>query len=261
MPPSPIPAPLPPWAKAALWIAPFAFGYLEGLLTHAEAAAPSDEWRRVQLHWRDLMGPAVPANDRYCGYDIVNITGGAIDSTWTDADYASCEAKLNTFLTSMAPITSGITALMEYRWYRRSFNGYDDVKPFPDSGPPLRVTPHVQMGAAPTMPAQVALSITEKTAWPKHWGRFYWPIGGGTTIIDTLSGHVAHATVDAAATATSTLYAALAGADFVPVVPVTQVDKVAARALLTVSQIQVDDVFDVIRRRRPKAPDYRKILP
>jgi hypothetical protein len=59
----------------------------------------------------------------------------------------------------------------------------------------------------------------------------------------------------------STRYGALMAAEFFPVVPVTQVDKLASRGLLTVQEIQVDNVPDVIRRRRIAATGYRKILP
>jgi hypothetical protein len=67
---------------------------------------------------------------------------------------------------------------------------------------------------------------------------------------------MASGTVDSIATATHTLVTTAAAADFHLVVvskPLT--------SSLNVESIEVDDVLDVIRRRRPKKSSYRKILP
>jgi len=42
---------------------------------------------------------------------------------------------------------------------------------------------------------------------------------------------------------------------------VTQVDKAHVRGLLGVTHVQVDDIFDVVRRRRLAEPKYKKQLP
>jgi hypothetical protein len=42
---------------------------------------------------------------------------------------------------------------------------------------------------------------------------------------------------------------------------VTQAQKADLRGLLTISEVQVDDVPDVIRRRRAHTTTYRKVLP
>jgi len=44
-------------------------------------------------------------------------------------------------------------------------------------------------------------------------------------------------------------------------VPTTQVNGVASRQLLGIAKIQVDNVPDVVRRRRPRTTTYRKVLP
>jgi len=43
-----------------------------------------------------------------------------------------------------------------------------------------------------------------------------------------------------------------------PFVPSTQADGVLAPAMLGISEVQVDDVPDVVRRRRPRQTSYRK---
>jgi hypothetical protein len=57
------------------------------------------------------------------------------------------------------------------------------------------------------------------------------------------------------------LYSALATAELFPVVAVTQVDKAPSRGLLTIDKVTIDDIPDVIRRRRPRNTVYRKTLP
>jgi hypothetical protein len=59
----------------------------------------------------------------------------------------------------------------------------------------------------------------------------------------------------------STLYSGLAGSDFQIAVPVTSIDKVDARVLLNVTSVQIDDIPDVIRRRRPKFAALRVVAP
>jgi hypothetical protein len=108
------------------------------------------------------------------------------------------------------------------------------------------------------MPPQVAFALTEKTAWPKHWGRTYLPTPQG---LHVFGDRWTSACVDTIVGAANTLYQGLAAAEFFPVVPVTQVASDPARALVGITQVQGDDIPDVIRRRRPRNTTYRKVLP
>jgi hypothetical protein len=58
--------------------------------------------------------------------------------------------------------------------------------------------------------------------------------------------------VDNVLAAADTLYEAWAAAELFAVVPVSQVNKAPYRALLGVRQLQVDDIPDIQRRRRPR---------
>jgi hypothetical protein len=194
------------------------------------------------------------------GIDIANITGGTIDGTWTTTDYTTCETALDTCLTALKPHFLPTLQVSEYRWYKRRFNPMTETKPFQDSGPPERVTPKAILGTSSAfLPRQVACTITERTAWPKHWGRGYFPFGNGAAL--TTSGRIGTTVVDAIEGAFQTAYATMQAAEFFPVVPVTQVNKDPVRGLLQVTQLQVDDVPDVVRRRRLRNPSYRKIGP
>jgi len=244
-----------------LWLEPFVESYVINLLDHvgAVSASPPSEWRRVQVKIEDTQS-AEPADDMTISIDIANITGGVIDSTWTTADYDKVDTWLAQLVSGYSVSMSPRLKFTEFRYYRMAFNDYTVQKPFWDAGPPERVTPVSWQGTAGgDLPGQMALSITELTAFPHNWGRFYWPSPGPGLM--TGAGHFTTQAVDALCQQAHDAYAGMMGQEFFPVVPTTQVGKVPARGLLTVSGIQVDDVPDVIRRRRPRGPLHKKVLP
>jgi hypothetical protein len=107
-------------------------------------------------------------------------------------------------------------------------------------------------------PFQVAASITLKTTHRKHWGRIYLP-GIANQRIGSTS-RITAACCDALANATDTMIGSmLTNVDF-PFIPSTQADGVLAPAMLSITAVQVDDVPDVVRSRRPKTTTYRKTL-
>jgi hypothetical protein len=147
----------------------------------------------------------------------------------------------------------------EMRFYKRFFNPLSVVEHFAKSGPPQIVYSMITPGTGITYQApQVALTTTERTTYPAHWGRNYWPHPSGAGI--QAGGYLAAANVDAWCTAVRDCYSALMAAEYFPVVPITQVNGVTTRGLLTVTQLQMDNLFDVIRRRRPSKSTYKKVL-
>lgn len=227
-------------------------------MAHGQSSTP-DAWRRVQWVVHNPLDPD-PGNRSVFNWDIVNITNGKIDSTWTDADFSSVEAELYKFRDAWRPYLATGYNIKERRYYRMQFNELSMAAPFVKSGAPERVFTDGTVGTGTqTLPAQVAISVTEKTPYPSHWGRFYLPqIASGAL---AAGGSIATLAVDALAVATSTAYAGLAAKEFYAVVPVTQIDKKPARGLLGVSQVQVDSLFDVIRSRRPGSASYRHVAP
>jgi len=209
-------------------------------------------WRRVALVWsRGDPGPT-PEDDAICTFDIANITAGGIDGSWTPTDYDTCDVAFRTFATGISLIQNGSHVAKELRYYRMQFaSPMTELRRFVPSGPPEHIEPLAipGTGIGDTLPLQVAFSVTERTAVPRHWGRFYLP---GMT--DTFSGGGAgrwtQQLVNTIVAHTDTLYASLAAAEFFPVVVSTQVDKVLAGSLMGVTYIQADDIPDVIRRRR-----------
>jgi hypothetical protein len=269
-----IPSPLPKWTKTLLRVQEFlvpAFAtqlvQYEGLIGHVLADA-SNEWRRFTISWH-LSTQTDPADYAYTTFDLVNITGGLVDNTWTAGDYSAVTSAFGTALTTYSTnFLSSSAQVGGIKAYRMAFTQLpssppippDRDRPFAPTGPPDFQQALSSIGSAQgVVTPQVAFSTTDKTAYPRHWGRNYWPFPGAFTASNT-DGQVSSAAVDLMATMIHTLYDTLQGLEFYPVVPITQMNKLPARALVTVDQIQVDSVLDVIRRRRPHTTRYRKVL-
>lgn len=256
------PAPLPKWANVLLRALPFAWAVAEDLVssTHDASSVSDVEWRKVVLRWnRETPGSTVE-DYAQISLHILNLTGGDIDTTWTTSDYTTCETALNEWLTSMNTVFSSKFTLVDYRWYSMRFaSPMSELHRFDFSGPPLRITvkgtPGGSTGAP--LPYQNALSVTFDSGVPKHWGRVYLP--GLTVSALDVDGRVSAAYTGLTSNAFAELFDDLYGAEFQPVVAVTQVNKVLAPALLTVKQVRVDDIVDVVRRRRPRTPRFRTV--
>lgn len=263
------PPTLPLWAKVLWYIAEtvaigvgwklFDYGQeIVGVLTDVDAAEAT-EWRRISVHWDDNSSAEL-ADDQYHTFDVVNYTGGQIDSTWNDADHEYVSSCINNFLVAIQPnICSRYTA-KQISAYRMAYNAYSNPKPFAESGPPVHVTPLNMPGTGgAAMPPQVCTTISERTAVRANWGRTYLPtLGSGTIGAD---GRVTTVVVDALANAYDTLALSLHSQDFFLVVPSTSSNKSPVRALQNVSEIAVDNVVDVHRSRRHKVATHKLILP
>jgi hypothetical protein len=127
-------------------------------------------------------------------------------------------------------------------------------QPGADMGDPVRVTPLVLQGTSSVgvMPPQCAVSVTWKTAQRKRWGRIYIP--GCTLAILTSEGRIQGAVQNTMANAAVQLTdRSGTGAALI----------VFSRVHWThsdVEQVQVDDVVDIIRRRRFSSVNYRALV-
>lgn len=182
-------------------------------------------------------------------FDFMNLTGGNPDDTWTTTDFTDLEGYLNAWWTSVKVRMSTSHSLREFRWYRV---GTGVIPP----NPAQRITP---VGTAGTssgsmLPPQCACAITLKTGRRKQWGRTYFPgLPAGSV---TGNGQLGSGTVDDLATATNALLQSAATKGFN-----LGVTSDIAGSFFTADHIQVDDVVDIIRRRRWRNPTYRKVLP
>lgn len=176
---------------------------------------------------------------------FVNTAGELPGATASDAQKIAVEGAFDTFWGLWASSAPQEVALKEYRWYHFSF---DD----PLTGPPTRISTKTTpvAGSATNQPAQMATSVTMRTTLRRHWGRIYLP--GATP---GTSGFASTVNVDNPATRFRTFVNACDAIDLNPVV----YSRLQA-AVFSITAIEVDNVPDVIRRRRPKASTYKKIL-
>jgi len=230
-------------------------------LFHASDPQPST-WMQVQCVGQPIDSTE-RADDFVTTFDVINITGGQIDNSWTGADTGRLATHLGTLCNEWATRMSADYEWRELRMYKRQFNPYSITEPFAKTGPPFITYPSPAAGTVLNRQApQVAVTTTERTTYAKHWGRNYWPHPGSTSVV--AGGYINSAEVDSWITAVHTAYAALMAEEYYPVVPVTQFSQgatvVPTRGLLTITQLQMDNLFDVMRSRRPKKSTYKKLL-
>jgi hypothetical protein len=184
----------------------------------------------------------------YIHLDWLNTTSGAPDDTWTTSDYTTLEtAFLSLWGTLASHCMSGCKPL-QFIWHRV---GTGVSKPNPAERT-LAISYTTALGGGSVIP-QTACSVTFRTGVRRSWGRTYLPLGSAAL---TTAGRVTNTAVDAITGAFNTMVAAQAANDFHLVV----VSKPLASSL-NVESVEVDNVPDVIRRRRYKRQTYRKILP
>jgi hypothetical protein len=224
----------------------------------------TDEWRRF-VFVIDDMSSTEAADDARFKIDIINNTGGEIDPTWTDADYNTVFGALQSFAQTYAIYMNANHRFLRVDAYRMKYNEYGvhspvagaPDPPFVDSGPPESSHPVNLSGAANTYQSpQVAMSVTLETPIRSHWGRFYLPALSAQSMAP--DGHIITTVVDAIADEMNDLVTYLSAQDFYIVVPATRHKNNDFRGLSTVTGIRVDDVADVIRRRRLRHKTHMK---
>jgi hypothetical protein len=140
---------------------------------------------------------------------------------------------------------------VEMRLYRED----DDTPPWGSPAYVGVITP-TTTPSNPALPPQVACSITEFTdvqymegkRQQRHWGRYYLP---GLSISALASdGSLASGVQDSIANRTQTLYEAWHAARLQPIVRATNIAPNNVPAFLSVKEIRVDNVLDIIRSRR-----------
>lgn len=230
------------------------------------------EVRRLQVVWSFTTGSPTGDDVRVCTFHFLRLSGGSPSNAWGSADFDAVEAGFDAMWTTMKPWHRSNLALAQYRWYKEG----------PQIAPPqepVRVVDRAVTGTAADasypggLPPQVAITVSEKTATRRHWGRFYWPQpayckSGGLLANVTFSsgGRLASPILTDLANSADTFYEACRTAN----VPVVVYSKAKAERegatgtlpaqgalAITVDNLQVDDIPDVIRSRRFDAPTLR----
>jgi len=257
--------------QSTIFSAPFGLGQkLEHLFEfwYQLAAGDAPEWRRFVMTFSDTVSQD-NADDAKITFDIVNYTGGAIDDTWTDTDYQAVRTDLRAIATAWGAHMDTHHSYTKIDAYRMTFNPAwvgspltEKRFPFNLTGPPEFSSPESVPGAGGTGCAapQVAMSVTEVTPIRRSWGRFYLPFPD-VGLYDQTTGRWQPTHVDSIATAIQGVHNSLGAKEFQMVVPITQSQKQRVAALEQVTHIRIDNVPDVIRRRRFKHASYVKTLP
>jgi hypothetical protein len=269
------PPTLPIWAKALYYLVETAIvTYTAAHYSYASeiphvGASQTDvtagSWRMWRVHWSNLQSQDT-ADDQYTSFEIMNLTDGKLDGTWNSNDNGAVYAYIDAFIASLAPNCANYLQADRVDSYIRGFNPYSESKPFVITGPPEASFDMNHVGGmnAACNPSGCS-SCTELTPSRPHWGRFYTPTLGNNSYSST--GRLGTPFVNALANAAHTLYEGLMANQFFPVVATTMsggspgVSGKPTRVLQTVTGVRVDDVGDIIRRRRFKNAQVRVSLP
>lgn len=162
-----------------------------------------------------------------------------------DAGRTDFAARLDTFFAGATTYMSSKVVVKQYRFYK-----------LPDSfgldmGPPVKVvdTSHPGKSSATPLPNQIACSITFKTDRRKTWGRFYLP----GLVVDDLSsvGLLTNAMVGTLAQTAHALTSRSGNGGCLTVWSRKEWTHHDPQV------IQVDNIPDVIRRRRASLPTFK----
>jgi hypothetical protein len=184
-----------------------------------------------------------------CHFDWLNFTSGAPDDTWTTGDYTALETILETFWTALTGYMPAGFRLTQINWYRVGAGA-----PVPNPAErALTLTSPIAGSNVWAQAPQVAVSLTQRNAVRRSWGRTYLPLCGAGI---TTSGSLFSTLVDAIANAAQTMVNSGASSDY-------QLGTYSKHlsAFLATEHVEVDDVWDIQRKRRVKSATYKKILP
>ena len=231
-----------------------------------------------KLQWRLSRAPTggTVEDQDVMTFHFIKASGGTPGTYVDGTDLPAVETAIGAYWTSLKDRYYPWVHSDQYRWYKDgpAFYELNDAGtayvPI-GSNPAIRVT-EVDVagtygGSASSLPPQVSLTITEKTSTRRSWGRWYLP-AMVSSYADS-DGRVPSAQVDLLAGFAVTLYNACRSASMIPVVwsiqkperpkkPSGTLPAQPATAL-EVGSIQVDNLWDVIRRRRYDAATYRKV--
>jgi len=158
-------------------------------------------------------------------------------------------------------------ALMATRWSQAEFTWRNYGAAYPlakdgtsKPGPIWRATPLAIPGSSSgvALADQLAATVTYRTPSRQHWGRSYW--GGLTTMAfdHELSGKLANGYVQSLCEGFDQWH--MANSNEASIVNLW-VWSAKHRGALSVTEVSVDDVPDIVRRRRAKGPSFRFTKP
>lgn len=189
-------------------------------------------------------------------FSIAKSAGSHIYNQLSSADLVTAETSIDVFVNAVKALQHSSITCVEYAWH-----GVSGTSPRTKDGrgqkmgPAVRTTVKSIPGALSVgrSPDQLAVNVTLRTASRKHWGRFAIP-GLDIGKWDPAYGRVLTSSVDAISAAADSLYSQLQTAGFM-----LGVWSQLHPAFLAAKSTEVDDVPDIVRRRRAKRRNYAKI--
>lgn len=226
---------------------------------------PADQLRGSNMTIRWSRTQPTGLDDDYAQWSMnfaVQAAGVGNMSRLDDADAAVVENKMYTsWFTVNAHSISNDWQAVDCIW--RHFGADQPKSDKPPYGhklsPPWRLQTLGWTGtdSTPRMPDQVALTTTFRTAARKHWGRFYQGGFGAGQLAEANQGQALSGTCDELAGGMDSFLTDLG--DDARIINAWIWSPVYGGAL-SITEISVDSVFDVIRSRRAKQVRYRKII-
>ncbi len=241
---------------------------LTGVLGYDVAVATytgSFELRRAQMIFSVADGSVAGEDARVVTFDFAKVASGAVVNAWDSTDFANLDANLVALWNTLQA------------YYNAAYK-FDRLKVYkigPAVVPPQLPVYDAEKDSAGTaagssLPPQVALTVTEKAGSKLHWGRTYWPAitsATGANSTCTGAGRFTSTVQSYFSDALDVFYTAMIADALEPVVyrrPLEARPNAAGATLparagsaWTITDIQVDDVPDVIRSRRFKTPLLR----
>jgi hypothetical protein len=238
------------WGAVDVIVASGSYTSAQQVSLGASAAAGSGVGaRRAQLVFARTAPGTFAEDVAVMHFDFVNYTSGSPDDTWTAGDFTTMDGLLTAWWNAVKPNVHTSHTLREIRYYRI---GSGVTVP----NPPEHIASINSPGTSGSaqLPPQCATAISFHVAPRRSWGRTYLP--GLTTAGLGTGGTNGNAMVDAIAAATDTLANSSSTNDYK-----LSVFSKHLSSMLSVEGIAVDNIVDIIRRRRWEHPTYRKQLP
>jgi hypothetical protein len=195
-------------------------------------------------------------------HHFLKVASGSPVDTWVAADFVILEDAYDTFWAAMKDTLPPAYTLATLKWYKA---GPADAPP----QEPVRSVDRSVVGTSiySSVPPQCCATVTEKTAAGNAWGRFYFPAPGANGAYYNGTGRFVSTYQTQLANAIDAWYETALAANLLPVVysaakpvrPTASGGTLAATVAraLTIDQLQIDDIPDVIRSRRHNAPTLK----
>jgi hypothetical protein len=182
-------------------------------------------------------------------FALFKIDGTDPSPSWDGTDFSNAETIFETWWGAVKGYFPALLKFEAIKWYQE---GAAIVPPNPVHR--TTVVNVAGTGSNAALPPQCSSTVTLQVPLRKNWGRFYLPQLDISVLqtAGTTEGRYKNAFVDDMATAAHDMFDDLGGIGLIPAVYSR-----AGHSFMAVGAVEVDDVPDIQRRRRPATTGYR----